>query len=64
MGFVNEKDGAYEDAAEFYENAWSFCGERDPTIGYKLAFNYLKAKKYVEAIEISHMVCPRPQLRL
>jgi len=25
-------------------------------VGYKLAFNYLKAKRYVEAIDVCHKV--------
>jgi tetratricopeptide repeat protein 21B len=25
-------------------------------VGYKLAFNYLKAKRFVEAIEVCHQV--------
>jgi tetratricopeptide repeat protein 21B len=31
-------------------------GEADPAIGYKLAFNYLKARRYVAAIEVCHKV--------
>eukprot|EP00043_Microstomoeca_roanoka_P026514 m.11852 g.11852 ORF g.11852 m.11852 type:complete len:1331 (-) comp6680_c0_seq1:160-4152(-) len=56
MGFIMEKEQSYANAAEFYENAWSFSTGADPVIGYKLAFNYLKARRFVEAIDICHSV--------
>ncbi len=28
--------------------------QSNPTIGYKLAFNYMKAKRYVDAIDVCH----------
>jgi len=31
--------------------------ENSSSIGYKLAFNYLKAKRYLEAIDVCHKVC-------
>ena len=45
-----------QNAAEFYENAWEFSGKSDSSIGFKLAFNYLKAKRFVEAVDICHHV--------
>ena len=30
--------------------------ETSPSVGYKLAFNYLKAKRFVEAIDVCHKV--------
>jgi tetratricopeptide repeat protein 21B len=51
-----EKEQAYKDAADCYLKCWNLTRKTDPVIGYKLAFNYLKAKRYTEAIEISHMV--------
>lgn len=56
MGFIMEKELAFQSAAEFYENAWSFCNHSDPAVGYKLAFNYLKSRRFVEAIDISQEV--------
>ncbi|KAI8590199.1 hypothetical protein BDZ88DRAFT_415862 [Geranomyces variabilis] len=56
LGFIMEKEGSYADAATHYEKAWRLDREANPVMGYKLAFNYLKAKKYVEAIDISHKV--------
>jgi len=56
MGFIMEKEQSYKDAAFNYENAWSNANEANPAIGYKLAFNYLKAKRYVDAIDVCHKV--------
>eukprot|EP00760_Papus_ankaliazontas_P014107 PhM_4_TR15957/c0_g1_i1/m.102859/K19673/TTC21B, IFT139; tetratricopeptide repeat protein 21B len=52
MGLIYEKEQSYNDASECYECAWKLVNEHDPGIGYKLAFNYLKAKRYVNAIDV------------
>jgi tetratricopeptide repeat protein 21B len=51
-----EKEQAYREAANFYESAWKFEKQTNPTIGFKLAYNYLKAKRYVEAVDVCHAV--------
>ncbi|KAI9090531.1 hypothetical protein DFS34DRAFT_653976 [Phlyctochytrium arcticum] len=56
LGFIMEKEASYKDASESYELAWSQDRESNPAMGYKLAFNYMKAKKYVEAIDVCHKV--------
>ncbi|XP_066201690.1 tetratricopeptide repeat protein 21B isoform X1 [Saccopteryx leptura] len=56
MGYVMEKEQAYTDAALNYEMAWIHGGQANPAVGYKLAFNYLKAKRYVDAIDVCHQV--------
>lgn len=56
LGFIFEKESSYKDAADHYESAWKFMNQANPAIGYKLAFNYLKAKRYVEAIDVCHKV--------
>ena len=56
LGLVMEKEQSYQDAAESYEKAWECEGEASATIGFKLAFNYLKAKRYVEAIDVCNKV--------
>ncbi|MEE6467375.1 hypothetical protein FKM82_007217 [Ascaphus truei] len=56
MGFIMEKEQSYKDAAESYKLAWKYSSEANPTIGFRLAFNYLKDKKYVYAIDICHKV--------
>uniref|UniRef100_A0A8C5R7T2 Tetratricopeptide repeat domain 21B n=1 Tax=Leptobrachium leishanense TaxID=445787 RepID=A0A8C5R7T2_9ANUR len=55
-GYIMEKEQAYKDAASNYEMAWKYGNKTNPTVGYKLAFNYLKAKRYVDAIDVCHKV--------
>ena len=56
LGYVKEKEMSYKDAASHYESAWRLATEREASLGYKLSFNYLKAKKYVDAIDVCHKV--------
>jgi tetratricopeptide repeat protein 21B len=56
LGLMMEKESSYASAAEDYEQAWKYQNESNPAVGYKLSFNYLKAKRYVEAIDICHKV--------
>jgi len=56
LGVVKEKEMSYRDAAQHYENAWKYENEASAAVGYKLSFNYLKAKKYVDAIDVCHKV--------
>ncbi|KAM6332739.1 tetratricopeptide repeat protein 21B isoform 1-T1 [Podargus strigoides] len=56
MGYIMEKEQAYKDAAINYEMAWKYGNQTNPTIGYKLAFNYLKGKRYVDAIDVCRKV--------
>jgi tetratricopeptide repeat protein 21B len=56
LGVVKEREMSYKDAASHYEKAWIYENEASAAVGYKLSFNYLKAKKYVEAIDVCHKV--------
>ncbi|XP_036594734.1 tetratricopeptide repeat protein 21A isoform X2 [Trichosurus vulpecula] len=56
MGLIMEKEQSYKDAASNYELAWKYSNQANPSIGFKLAFNYLKDKRFVEAIEVCHSV--------
>ncbi|KDO33302.1 hypothetical protein SPRG_02111 [Saprolegnia parasitica CBS 223.65] len=56
LGLIMEKEQSYQDAADCYGEAWKCGGEASAPIGFKLAFNYLKAKRYVEAIDVSQKV--------
>uniref|UniRef100_A0A8D1EQS7 Tetratricopeptide repeat domain 21A n=1 Tax=Sus scrofa TaxID=9823 RepID=A0A8D1EQS7_PIG len=56
MGFIMEREQSYKDAATNYELAWKYSHHANPAIGFKLAFNYLKDKRFVEAIEVCHSV--------
>ncbi|CAG0890580.1 unnamed protein product [Cyprideis torosa] len=56
LGFIMEKEQAYRDASYNYEQAWKFSNGRNPAIGFKLAFNYMKAKRFTDAIDVCHQV--------
>ena len=56
LGLVMEKENSFADAAAHYEQAWLKENKASARVGYKLAFNYLKAKRHVEAIHICHVV--------
>lgn len=56
MGYIMEKEQNYRDAAYYYELAWKQTNKTSPIIGYKLSFNYMKAKRYVDAIDVCHAV--------
>ncbi|CAK4097343.1 unnamed protein product [Aphanomyces euteiches] len=56
LGLIMEKEQSYQDASDCYHEAWKCGGEASAPIGFKLAFNYLKAKRYVEAIDVSQKV--------
>ncbi|ODN01250.1 Tetratricopeptide repeat protein 21B [Orchesella cincta] len=56
LGYIMEKEQAYADAAVNYEAAWKLTNNTNPAMGYKLAFNYLKAKRNTDAIDVCHLV--------
>ena len=56
LGMIKEKEMSYRDAAAHYENAWKYDSEASAAVGYKLSSNYLKAKKFVDAIDVCHKV--------
>ncbi|KAI8899995.1 hypothetical protein BC833DRAFT_583602 [Globomyces pollinis-pini] len=56
LGFIMEKEQSYKDAADYYLKCWDLYRQQNPSIGYKLAFNYLKAKRFTDAIDICHLV--------
>lgn len=51
-----EKEQMYRVSAMHYDMAWRYGGKSKPTIGYKLAFNHMKNKRFAEAIDICQQV--------
>lgn len=51
-----EKDAIYRVAAMRYDLAWKYGGKSKPAIGYKLAFNHMKNKRYADAIDVCQQV--------
>jgi tetratricopeptide repeat protein 21B len=56
LGNILEKEQSFKEAADSYEVAWKNSFYENAAIGFKLAFNYLKGKKYVEAIDVAHRI--------
>jgi len=52
MGFIKEKEKAYVDAAEHYQKAWEVSNKKSAGVGFRLSFNYLKAERYIDAIDV------------
>ncbi|KAL9694786.1 hypothetical protein quinque_014071 [Culex quinquefasciatus] len=55
-GLVSEKEQNYRNAAINYDLAWKCSAKSKPNVGYKLAFNYMKVKRYADAIDICQQV--------
>lgn len=56
LGDIAEREMSYADAAENFARAWEVDMERTARVGYKLAFNYLKSRRFTRAIDICHKV--------
>lgn len=67
LGAIAEREVRYAEAADAYEHAWRLENEASAPVGYKLAFNYLKAGRYVPAMDVAHRILKRypdyPRLR-
>lgn len=50
LGTIKESEAKYSEASIYYESAWKLS--KTASIGFRLAFNYLKSKKYVNSIDI------------
>ena len=53
MGLIKEKEKAYVDAAAHYDRAFKMSNKKNAAVGFRLAFNYLKAQRYVDTIDVS-----------
>lgn len=56
LGLVMEKEANYDMAADCYQKAFKLEFEASASVGFKLAFSYLKCKKFVMAIDICEVV--------
>lgn len=56
LGFIAEKEQRYKEATQYYESAWKYGGKTNPSIGYKLAYNFMKCKRFADAIDVSNQV--------
>jgi tetratricopeptide repeat protein 21B len=56
MGYIKEKEKAYVDAAEHYHAAFRMSNNKNVGVGFRLAFNYLKAERFVDTVEVSKQI--------
>ena len=56
MGLIKEKERAYVDAASHYEKAFEMSSRKNEAVGFRLAFNYLKADRLIDCIDVSKEV--------
>ncbi|CAD7958854.1 unnamed protein product [Amoebophrya sp. A25] len=54
LGLIYEKEAGHKEAATYYEKSWELA--RSTNVGFRLAFNYLKAKRMIECILICQQV--------
>lgn len=52
MGLIKEKEKAYVDAADHYDKAFKMSNNKNANVGFRLAFNYLKANRFVDTIDV------------
>lgn len=52
MGLIKEKERIYIDAAVHYERAWQMSNKKNAGVGFRLGFNYMKANRFVDAIDV------------
>ena len=52
MGLIKELDKSYTEAAEHYSRAFKMSNNKNANVGFRLAFNYLKANRYVDTIDV------------
>ena len=56
MGLIKEKERAFVDAAMHYEKAFEMSSRKNEAVGFRLAFNYLKAERLIDCIDVSKEV--------
>ena len=56
MGLIKEKERAYVDAATHYEKAFEMSSRKNSAVGFRLSFNYLKAERLIDCIDIAKEV--------
>ncbi len=56
LGLIFEKESNYDLASDAYQKAWQLEFEASASVGFKLAFSYLKCRKFVECIDVCETV--------
>lgn len=56
MGLIKEKEKDHVSAANHYQIAFEMSNKKNPSVGYRLAFNYAKAQRYTDTIDIGRQI--------
>jgi len=56
MGLIKEKEKDHFSAAHHYQQAFQMSNNKNPSVGYRLAFNYMKAQRYTDTIDIGRQI--------
>lgn len=56
MGLIKEMDKSYDAAADHYKKAFQMSNSKNANVGFRLAFNYLKANRYVDTIDVGREI--------
>lgn len=56
MGLIKEKEKDHITAAQHYQVAFEMSNKKNPSVGYRLAFNYMKAHRFTDTIDIGRQI--------
>lgn len=56
FGFIMDKSQSFREAIYNYEMAWKIYGANYASVGYKLAYDYMKVKRYADAIDVAQSI--------
>ncbi|XP_015781277.1 tetratricopeptide repeat protein 21B-like [Tetranychus urticae] len=55
-GFIMDKSQSFKEAIYNYEMAWKIFGANYASVGFKLAHDYMKVKRYADAIDVAQSI--------
>jgi tetratricopeptide repeat protein 21B len=56
MGLIKEKERDHVAAAKFYQTAFKMSNNKNASVGFRLAFNYMKAQRYTDTIDVGKQI--------
>ena len=56
MGLIKERQKDHASAVEHYLHAWKMSNNKNASVGFRLAFNYLKSGRYTDTIDVGRQI--------
>ena len=56
MGLIKEKERDHVVAAKHYQTAFRLSNNKNAGVGFRLAFNYLKAQRYTDTLDVGKQI--------